>query len=97
MSITWMYSPKGGHLPCGDPAMVEECKKAGWTECGPPPWKNKPAETGVELEKMLSEDDAKTDDALDELATLKEEAEKLGVKLDRRWGVKKIKQALGLK
>jgi hypothetical protein len=97
MSTTWMYSPTDGHFPCSDPAEIEAFKKAGWVECGPPPWKKiKEAvkDIGETIEEKAEEI---TEDVSDELTELKEKAHKLGVKLDKRWGVAKIKKALGLK
>lgn len=100
--ITWMFSEKGGYLPASNHAEIAEYTKSGFVPCGNPvDHKN-----GVSEPKPLNEDspgdfhpvhpnDSTLLDEIsrDELIKLADES---NIKIDKRWNVDKLKQALGL-
>lgn len=96
-----MRHPQHGYNGCANSQEVEAYRKAGFEECGPPPWP-KTMDQAIADQKAAHEEvvDQRFDDAPDPSELTREQlielAEGSDVVIDKRWGTDRIKKALGL-
>lgn len=108
--ITWMFSEKGGYLPASSHAEIAEYTKSGFVPCGNPvDHKNGMANklqnkhekfidyqmASAVIDKLADKLDAEVLNEIsrEELIKLADES---NIKIDKRWNIDKLKQALGL-
>lgn len=86
-----MQHPKHGKYPC-TAADIDLFRKSGWTECEPKSVVTAPAPT-VTVPSLPEDPQAETELTKDELLEL---ADQSNIEVDRRWGIGRLKEALGL-
>jgi hypothetical protein len=94
-NITWMFSEKGGYLPASTHGEVAEYSKYGFVPCGNPVDHKNNLLKSFDVDSLLSFADLVPSNEIsrEELIKLADES---NIKIDRRWSIEKLKQALGL-